>query len=355
MDRTAPPATTPLAEVLDRLARFEPTHLPVVSLYLNLQADQHGKDNFAPFVRKELPQRVAAYPAGSEARESLDRDVARIEAYLAELPPSANGLALFACSGLDGFFEAVLLDAPIQSHRLSIAPEPHLYPLALAIDQHPPHAVVLTDSHSARIYLFALGQTLRSETVESREKVKRIAAGGWSQMRYQRHVDELQAEQAREMVAALDKLVRDEGIEHVILAGDEVLVPLVRAELGQELAAKVIDTVKMDARTPEHEIMRAAADILREHDTKSDAEVVERVVGEYLAGGLGAVGAEAVRAALEQGRVSELYLTAVDPGGTETVADELVARAKQTSAQVRFIEDRALLQSHDGVAALLRW
>jgi peptide subunit release factor 1 (eRF1) len=356
MDRTTTAsATAPLAELLDRLARFEPTHLPVISLYLDLRPDQHGKDSFAPFVRKELPSRVAAYPEGSEARASLDRDVRKIEQFLAtDLPASANGLALFACAGVD-CFETLVLDAAVPAHRLSIAPEPHLYPLALVRDQHPPHAVVLADGHAARIFVFALGRQLHSATIEPREKIKRMSAGGWSQMRFQRHVDELQAGHAKELAGALDRLVRAEGIEHVILAGEEVNVSLVRNELAPELAAKVIDVLKLEPRAPGRDVMRAAAAAVARHDAAADAELIERVVGDYLAGGLAVVGEKDARTALERGQVSELYLTAVDPGGAATLADELVAKARQTSASVRFIEDPALLGRFGGVAASLRY
>ena len=348
-------AAASLDQVLDRLARFEPTHLPVISLYLNLQPDQHGKDNFHPFLRKEMPLRLKSYPAGSEARDSLDRDAEKIERYLAtDVPASANGLALFACAGRD-VFEAVPLDAPIPNHRLSIAPEPHVYPLALLLDQHPPHAVVLADGHAARIFVFALGQTITNATIGAREKIKRIAAGGWSQMRFQRHVQELQTQHARELVTALDALVKAERIEHIILAGEEINVSIVRNELSQELAAKVVDALRLEPKTPEHEVMAAAAEALRRHDARTDAEVVERVVGDYLAGGLGVVGPDDVRKALDIGQVSELYLTAIDAGAEATMADALVAKAKQTSATVRFIEDPALLEPHGGVAASLRY
>jgi len=37
------------------------------------------------------------------------------------------------------------------------------------------------------------------------------------------------------------------------------------------------------------------------------------------------------------------------------LADELVTRAKQTSARITFIEDPALLAEYNGVAALLRF
>lgn len=355
-----PAATTPapvnLDRVLDRLARFEPSHLPVISLYLNLATDKAGRRQYEPFLRKELPNRVSRYPAGSEARASLDRDVARITAYLAsELPASARSLAIFACAGRDDFFEAVPLDALIARHRLSIAPEPHLYPLELVRDQHPPVALVLADSHAARIFVFALGRTVANATVEPRTKIKRFAAGGWSQMRFQRHVDELQAEHARELVAALEALVKQERIEHVVLAGDEVNVPLVKSVLPPDLAAKVIDVVRLEPKTAEHIVMREAVEALRRHDAKTDAEAVERVTGDYMAGGLASVGPADVPAALERGQVSELYLTAGDTGSGETMADTLVAKARQISASVRFIEDPALLEPFGGMAASLRY
>ena len=44
-----------LNQLFDRLAAFTPTELPVLSLYLNAQADQHGRDSFASFG----PERVA--------------------------------------------------------------------------------------------------------------------------------------------------------------------------------------------------------------------------------------------------------------------------------------------------------
>lgn len=98
----------PLSEHLDRLAAFEPTTLPVISLYLNTQPDQHGRANFESFVLKEFCARAKGYRLRSPERESFERDAERIKAYLQnELRPSANGLALFACAGEDNFFEAV--------------------------------------------------------------------------------------------------------------------------------------------------------------------------------------------------------------------------------------------------------
>ncbi|MBC8645851.1 MAG: hypothetical protein H7X85_01710, partial [Thermoanaerobaculia bacterium] len=137
-------ATTSLAETLDRLARWEPVPHPVISLYLNAQPDQRGKDHYDAFLRKELTARARTYPLRSPERESFEKDAERIRTYLSEeLPASANGVAIFACHARDGFFEAVPLEAPIEENRLSVAGHPHLYPLARVLDQYPRYAVVV--------------------------------------------------------------------------------------------------------------------------------------------------------------------------------------------------------------------
>jgi peptide chain release factor subunit 1 len=349
-------AASALDQLLDTLARYEPRDEPVISLYLDLRADHHGKDAFGPFLRKELAARGRTLAPDSPARASFDRDVERIERVLAGIPRQANGVAIFACAAR-GLFETVLLDALVDGHRLSVAREPQLAPLARVLDRHPRHALVLADSHAARIVVVGPGER-RAETVEG-ERVHRSSGGGWSQARYQRHVDKLQAEHARDLVRTLDRIVRAEGIEHVVLAGDEVNVPLVRRELSKELAAKVIDVVRLEPKAPVHEIIAAAGEAIRRHDAATDAEVVAETLDAYRAGGLGVAGPAEALAALELGQVDELYLTtaeafAVDGRG-QVAADEFVSRARQTSASVRFIEEAALLESAGGVAAALRF
>ena len=351
-------ATESIDALLDRLARFTPVEWPVISLYLNLQADQHGKDNFASFVKKELLAPMRDHAPKSPGQVSIDSDARRIQSFLAaEVPPSANGLALFACSGLDGFFEAVLLAVPIAHHRLTVGHEPHLYPLERALDDSPRHAVVLADSHAARIFVFGYGRTIASETVEG-PRIRRSSGGGWSQTRYQRHVETLQAGHARELANALDRAVREATVEHIVLAGDDVNIPLVRRELSNELAAKVIDTIKIEAHASEHEIQEAAAAALRRYDEAADRAIVAKTIDDYRAGGLAAAGLFETTTALTNGQVRELYLTAMETftgGGVTLSADELVRRARQTSVRVRFIEDVTLLAGVEGIAASLRF
>ena len=107
-----PMVDTQLDELLHRLARVQPPPAPVISLYLNTQADERGRDRFSRFVQDELRDRVNGFRGHSGIKPSLERDVARIEEYLKkELRRETNGVAIFACSAC-GLFEALQLEAP---------------------------------------------------------------------------------------------------------------------------------------------------------------------------------------------------------------------------------------------------
>jgi hypothetical protein len=142
-----------LDPLLERLAAFEPVDFPVISLYLNAEADEHGRTKLDTFVRKEFKARAGAWPANSADRESFEKDAARIQAYLdEEVRPSANGVAIFACSAID-FFETVQLDVPVQENRLYVYNQPHLYALARLNDQYPRYAALIADTNYARIFV----------------------------------------------------------------------------------------------------------------------------------------------------------------------------------------------------------
>src|SRR4051812_17077529 len=91
-------STDQLSVHLDRLAGVDTGPFPIVSLYLNMQPDERGRDHFDPFLRKELADRIRTYPVEGPERESLERDAERIREYVKTVDSSANGLAIFACA-----------------------------------------------------------------------------------------------------------------------------------------------------------------------------------------------------------------------------------------------------------------
>ncbi len=371
-----------LEDVLSRLIEFDSGGLPVVSLYLNAQANQHGRDQFDRFIRREFSARAKTFEPRTPEGESFRRDAERIEKYLAEeVRPSASGIVIFACAGKNDFFLPVQVDLPIERHQLFAFNTPHLYPLARLMNEYRRYAVLVADTNRARIFVFGRGRILAAEEVQS-ETMSRTQVGGWSQMRYQRHVDNLHQHHAQDVIEALDRIVREEGIENVIIAGDEVIIPLLRQQLSPELAKKTEDTMRLDIRTTEQEIMERTLETFRARDAEIDRERVAELKDAVRGTGLGVAGAADTLAALANGQVDELFLTAgmteiehepdevnsvlkaYAPGGESApldtskpriVVDELIRRAKDTGARIHFIEDTSLLASMGGVGATLRY
>jgi peptide chain release factor subunit 1 len=350
-----------LTSLIDRLAALPPSEGPFVSLYLDARADHVGRDRHGAFVRSELKARAETYPEHSPARASLDTDIDRIMGWLErESRPQANGIAVFACDAA-GVFEAVQLAAPIERSEVVVDRRPHLYPLAAVADRYRRHAAVILDTHSARIFLFALGE-VRSEAAVESESLPRSDGGGWSQARYQRHVGAFQRQHARDVAEALARLVREERVDRIVVAGNDVALPLLRAELSKEVAARVVEVGELDVRSSRDRILHRSFEAVRERDARDDVERVHRMLDAYRAGGLGVVGVDATLRALANGQVHELLIGA-DPAGLRArdgrrgaeLADELVAKARQTDAHVTFIEDTRLLAEAGGVGGLLRF
>jgi peptide subunit release factor 1 (eRF1) len=374
--------TTSIDEHLERLIAFEATTLPVISLYLNSQSDGRGRVNFDGFIRRELIPRAKTFPSGSPERQSFDDDITKIQEFLEnELKPSANGIAIFACSGVD-LFEAIQMNAPLEDNYLYVYNQPHLYHLTRLDDEYPRYAALVTDANNARIFVFGLGETLETEQVKGK-KVQRVKVGGWSQARYQRRVENAHASHAKEAIEALEKIVQQDDIKHVILAGDPQMAPLLEEHMPKHLASKVVDVMKIDLKASDQEVFQATFDRMREEDAKTDVEKVERLLREYRARALAVVGPDATIEALANGQVDELVISASlegthgeekqieailapevpdSTGGTDSdeprsvlLADLLVTKAKQTDAKVTFIQDAELLKDVDGVGAFLRW
>jgi peptide chain release factor subunit 1 len=369
------------ARLVDKLLDFEPVPVPVLSLYLDARVNEQGKRQFMPFVRKQLTERAKSYDNNSLELESFQKDAERITSYLEDgITSTTSGLAIFACSA-DDFFEVGEFEAPFERNRLFVSDRPHVYPLARVADQYRRYAVVLADTNRARIFVFAAGRAINEQSIEN-VKTKRTKVGGWSQARYQRHEENYHLHHVKEVVDMLERIVREEEIEHIILAGDETaVIPLLREQLPKALEEKVIDAINLGIDTPEHELLEESLTVFKRHDSLTDREKVERLLNEYRGDNLGVAGVPDTIAALSNGQVEELLIVAsadnlqydeeevrkvlelYDTDGTmppeinrRIIADELVRRANLlSSAQVTFIEDDTRLQRVGGVGGLLRY
>ena len=358
-----PATTTTFDTVLDRLAEFETDSAPVISLYLDLKPEQPAQ-NYKMFLEDAVKE-----------HEHVEQDIAKIRAYLETEKPASQAIAFFSCSGDPALFEAVPLDAPVNGHRLYIDREPHVFPLERLADQYASYAALLVNTNAARLYVFSAGAAERQITVRNK-KGKRASAGGWSQARYQRRMENLHTKHMKEVAEAVEQLVRDEGVVRILVAADDVALPLLREALSPQTQELLVEIGGVDINTPDAEVSRVTLEAFRETDQQSDQDTVDVLLNAYRSRGLATVGVAGVRAALERGQVDRLLVPAVpataaadhasgdvELGGSkhersdldEKTIEELVTLARRTDATITFIEDARVLAPARGVGAMLRY
>jgi peptide chain release factor subunit 1 len=368
-----------LAKVTDARA---PGGVPFISLYLDTSPNETGKKDHQVFLKKQIKDHLAVLPELSLKRDSFEKDVEKIEAFVDGIDPSVRGVAVFACSAANDFFETFEFAIPFPENRFYEFDRPFLYPLARLIDQNPTFAVVAADTNSAHIFVSKRAEMFRRDDIQN-VKTNRTEVGGWSQGRYQRHVENFHQQHAKEVIDELTKLVQAERIERVVIAGDEaVIVPLLKVEMSEELLGKVVATLPLNVNTPEHEIAEAARTAVTEQDARADMEKIEHLMDVNYADGVGVTGLDKALAALFNGQVQELYLSAdpddiaynrsdvklvlanYSPGmdedlpqasEKEALIDELIKQAATSAERIRFIEDPVLLKTAGGVGAILRY
>lgn len=385
-----------LNELTEKLAAFEADGAPFISLYLDARSSGNGRDAYKVWFKKESSEAAKDFAEGSDEAKKINGSFERIQDFLeTEADAAANGIAVFASSGDEEFFETVQIDEAFPNNRLFVFDRPHLFPLVRMVEQNPRYAVLWVDTNKADIYVFGGENTLNIETdTEAKveeiqgEKTNRSQVGGWSQARYQRHIENFHLQHAKETVEELEKIMSAADIKHLVLCGDEsTIMPVLRPQLAKEIEERVVAVLNMDQYTSEQEIREKTREAMGIENAIKDKERVEKVFNTAKASaGLGTLGVEDTLAALSNGQVEELVISSVfdaikyntkdvdkvleayapgddnsvsgelpNAGEKRQIADELIVRALNSGARIVFVEDESLLRAAGGVGAVLRY
>jgi peptide subunit release factor 1 (eRF1) len=320
---------TALDGTLSELARLRSGDEPIVSLYLDTRwSDEQQRERVRLFVQEKVRRTLAQYPEDSPGREGLARTLARIQEYVAEVTrqshePEKNGLALFACDGMSLW--------RVHFFRRSFVPElctdhiPHLAQLARLADDEEPAIVVVPDSGGADIYQVLLGDLAVEESV--RGFVPRAdaddgnagtagASGRQSEheKKDERRTEELVKKNRRRVAEQVTARFDRAPHTHVVLVGTSENLAAFERELPERIRSAVIARIPRPREWESGDgvrrtgVVAGAATAVRDHERRSEAQIVEEVVGESLRGGLAVLGPDDVVNALNQGRVHRLVL-----------------------------------------------
>jgi len=316
--------------------------------------------------------------AERDEREHFDENVKAVDKYLQRNPLTSGSLCIFSCWVLD-FFHAIPLAAPVKD-LVWIDSSPYIRPLAELQDEYENVAVVVADNKRARIFLVSSAVAGSEEVVKGNVK-NHVSKGGWSQQRYERRRDKQLLLYAREIVDALSSLDREEEFRRILLVGGKEILRIVHQNLPQALRNKVAEKA-MHLGKREGAVNKDIMDLFFEQERQSERDLWEKVRGEYLRGGLGAVGLDEVLSAAKAGRVEAMIVNRtfkpegrrcrdcenLDVGEVETcsacgseslfevdVVNEIVEMLKLTGADADFADPIGTLVEAGEIAALLRY
>jgi peptide subunit release factor 1 (eRF1) len=377
---------TDLAAELHRLARLPESDLPFLSVYLDTQwDDEQQRERVRLFVRNRLRQgRLLFEPGGPEA-ESFARDEERIQDYVVKLTRqavdvSANGVALFACHGQEEF-TLLTTPRPFEENLLVVRSQPYLLPLVRISEEYEQALLCLLDSRSARIIDVVLGGVARQAAIDSGETPKRHSQGGWSQTRYQRHVEDRIDAYHREVAEVLVKLSDENPEAHLFLGGAEVTVAHFRTHLPARIQKRVADVLSLDLGADDRVVLRVLLEGLEVVERSKEKALLRETIEAALAGGLGVLGLAETLEAVHRGAVRILILDRgfAEPGwrcsqcgalgagttlgcpycqgtvATCDLAERMVERVVASGGSVDTMDAVGELDDVGGVAAALRF
>lgn len=300
-----------LNEALQELLSLEDQDGQFLSIYLNTSVNQQGKRDYGLFFDKQLSRLEKALPQeeDGEARLKLfHADVDRARRYLnLELRKDTCGVAILV-SAARRYFRALQLPLPVRN-KLVLSRSPNLDILIELAEENEHYCVALLDQHSGRIFSVYLYHVLATSSMRDDRVPGRTKVGGWSQMRYQRHRKDHILHFMRELAELLERFVRREKPDRIILLGTPANVSEFRKHLGANLARKIALTRRIPTDVDEAELVSKIRASIEEMKVYQDRETAEKLYQQLWQNYRAVVGLEGTLYNLQMGKLEKLIIS----------------------------------------------
>jgi peptide chain release factor subunit 1 len=295
-------------DTLRTLAGFRAANGCAISIYLDLDPsatptipDVHTKFNA---VVNDAEKIADAKAHGRDCRVAVREDIARLREEWDDLDRhGARGLAIFASSG-DGFFRTLRLADGV-GDSIVVAPTLHLLPLAGLLG-HEGTLVAVVSRERGTVYRFEAGR-LEEVVDQSEEQPGQHTQGGWSQARYQRHIDHLVQQHLKAVGGELDRRALGGGLRLVIVGPEEMRGDF-EAALSNEAREAIVGWTSAEAHAGPNDLVEVVRPLLDEARARSDEEALARFEEHRGRGERVAAGWKQTLAAASDARVDVLFL-----------------------------------------------
>jgi stalled ribosome rescue protein Dom34 len=294
---------------------------------------------------------------------------------------SVKGLAIFS-SNAKNFFESYELPFRFENAFI-VDTSPYIRYLARELESWENYCILHLDKNHARIYVASSLKIFDADNIE-KDILHHHRKGGMSQMRYQRLYDGKVLHFYKEVAEELQKIVKDEGLDKIIIAGPHDAKSQIMSHLPVHIQKKVVGNVDLPINAKLERIMDETLAVLQKAESVEDREIVNALHDEVLREGLGIYGIEAIYSALKEGNVDMLMIEkgkvvkvekcencgkvkeireqkvgkCEECGNQMYVVDvfeEMIELAENIDAKIRFVAPSEGIESFGGAGAFLRF
>ncbi len=298
----------PSPESIRWLASLRSPDAPVVSVYLDISPRRVNEAPVQVRVRR-LVEEARRRAAGQVDPRLLEEALASVEHFFQaagdESVRMGQGLALFSAPALD-LWRLYRLPVPVRD-RLVVGDRPEVRPLVLLAEEFEPLGIIFVDRVHGRLFRFFMGEIEEWAEQHSTDVPGWHKQGGWSQARYQRHI-EAHIEQHFKRVAADAKVFFSENpIARLVLAGHPENTKWFERFLPAELRQKVVAHRPLEHTASLNDLLELAREVEQEVERRVEAERLEALFN-AVPQGKGVVGIGPTLRALAEQRVRLLLV-----------------------------------------------
>jgi peptide chain release factor subunit 1 len=268
--------------------------LPDAATKINSLLDEAQKSAFAQRAELSHDQKVG-----------LQADLDRVRSYLVNELDRAGmrGVAVFA-AGLDGFWSVLGLCEPV-ADQVRVGPDFAIAPLVPLVGKGEGAIVALIDRERGLLFRLTNGRLEPLDDLTD-EQPGRHDQGGWSQARFQRHIDELAKDHLRAVAETLDGHVRRGLARQIVVVGPEEARATFADLISQETGNCLVGMTAGEGHATTTELLAIARPFLDQARLSEEAAMLSRWQEEASRNGRASSGWEQTLEAASDGRVQLL-------------------------------------------------
>lgn len=298
-------------ERLERLVRFAPNGLPVVTMYLGVPpapGDAHARAlTKADSLLHELRPFAEDRGREHEERMSLRGDVEALQAVVEGAVNVPETLAVASCSGA-AVLEVVRLPRTVRD-RIVVDDTPLTRPMLAVLDQYRRCLTAIVDRDSASAWELYLGQLRDAGPLLSRREAASTTLEAVNGRHDANRAEELEKRRFRAVAEALDDRMQAQPEALLVLGGHHEELPFLTELLAQATRERLAGTFAIDHTSiTAGEVREQAQAVLDRHEREQQLRGVAEAIKLAAAGGHAAVGLDACLWGGSAAAVETLYV-----------------------------------------------